>query len=330
MVADARQLLPDLNAFLAGAERSPLATVGKSGARFERVLIDGLSYVIKHQDPAEDWLMRWAAVPGGSTARLWRRGIFDELPGCFEPPVVAVASDGVRSSVLMRDVGPWLVPTAEGAVPAEQEARFLDHMAALHARFWQTDLAVDIVSPRRRYLCLSPAMAGAELARGSGQIVPRLVADGWPRFERVAARAAGVIVPLLDDPGPLLAALGPTPQTLVHGDWKLDNLGSSPGGRTILLDWELSGLGAATSDLAWYLAINCRRLAGSKAAAIATYREALERYGIDTGPWWDTQLSLALVGALVQFGWEKALNGYDDELAWWEEQVVSAAPLLAR
>jgi hypothetical protein len=29
----------------------------------------------------------------------------------------------------------------------------------------------------------------------------------------------------------------------------------------------------------------------------------------------------------VQFGGEKALGGYDDELAWWEAQAVRAAPL---
>ena len=37
---------------------------------------------------------------------------------------------------------------------------------------------------------------------------------------------------------------------------------------------------------------------------------------MDTGPWWDRQFSLCLLGALVQFGWEKAL-GDTDELGWW-------------
>ena len=45
-------------------------------------------------------------------------------------------------------------------------------------------------------------------------------------------------------------------------------------------------------------------------------------------PWWERQLALCLLGALVQFGWEKALGGYDEELAWWETQAVRAAPLL--
>ncbi|MEO6144789.1 MAG: putative immunity protein [Dermatophilaceae bacterium] len=68
--------------------------------------------------------------------------------------------------------------------------------------------------------------------------------------------------------------------------------------------------------------------AATKEAAIDTYRVALERRGVDTAPWWDAQLALCLLGALVQFGWEKALGGYDDELAWWESKAVEGARLL--
>ena len=46
-------------------------------------------------------------------------------------------------------------------------------------------------------------------------------------------------------------------------------------------------------------------------------------------PWWDRQLALCLLGAMVLFGWEKALGGYDEELAWWETESVRAAALLS-
>ncbi len=171
-------------------------------------------------------------------------------------------------------------------------------------------------------------MAAAEAAIGSDHLVPRLVAQGWPLLEEVAPALARVVVPLVHEPAPLVDALATTPQTFVHGNWKLDNLGTDDDGRTVLLDWELPGRGAAASDLAWYLAINCRRLPTTKEQTIVSYRAALERHGVATEPWWDRQLGLCLIGAMVQFGWEKALGGYDDELAWWEEQVVQAAPLL--
>ena len=300
---------------------------GKSGARLDRLVLDEEPYVAKYLDAERDWTMRAAGVEGGAVLELWRRGILSLLPECIDQPIVGVAHDGV-TVLLMRDVGEWLVPATDDPVPLPQHLRFLDHMAALHARFWETDLDIDIVSPRTRYLELSPHTAEREAALGSPHLVPRLVGEGWPLFARVAPAAAEIVSPLSLDPTPLVAALADTPATLVHGNWKLVNLGSDPDGRTVLLDWETPGRGPALSDLAWYLAINCRRLTQSKEDSIDAYRAALERHGIATEPWWSRQLGLCLVGALVQFGWEKAFAGYDDELAWWERRVVEAAPLL--
>jgi hypothetical protein len=309
---------------------------GKSGARLERLVIDGQPYVLKRLDLATDWTMRASGCLRGAPYELWHRGILDRLPGCFHQPIVAVgwerpaqARPSGGCAVLMRDVARWLVPATDEPIPVGQHGRFLQHMAALHAAFWPGGDDLDVVSELQRYLELSPWMAQAEAAIGSPHLVPQLVARGWPLLAEVAPVAAEVVVPLARDPGPLVEALAATPRTLVHSNWKLDNLGTDDQQRTVLLDWEQPGLGAPLSDLAWYLAINCRRLPGSKEDAIAAYRSALEACGVETEPWFGRQLSLCLLGALVQFGWEKALGGYDDELQWWEEQAVRASGLLS-
>jgi len=308
--------------------------VGKSGADLEWAWIDGERFVLKYLDASQDWTLRAAGVAGGASLELWRRGVLAELPACFEQPIVAVARgprdpDGADVTVLlMADVSHWLVPPGPDGVPLAHHLQFLDHMAALHARFWQAGPVIDIVSATARYLELSPAMAAAEAALGSDHLVPRLVGQGWPLLEQVAPVAASVVVPLAHDPSPLVDALAGTPQTLLHANFKLDNLGVTADGRTVILDWECSGRGAATADLAWYLAINCRRLPQTKEESIATYRACLEARGVDTGPWWDRQVALSLLGALVQFGWEKAFGGLDDELAWWQDKAVAGARLL--
>jgi hypothetical protein len=228
----------------------------------------------------------------------------------------------------MRDVSAWLVPATDAPISLAQHQRFLRHMAALHASFWGCGGELDVVPVMHRYLELSPWMAEAEAATGSPHLVPQLVGKGWPLLAEVAPAAAAVVTPLARDPGPLVDALAATPHTFVHSNWKLDNLGTDDSERTVVLDWEQPGCGAPLADLAWYLAINCRRLPQSKEASIGAYRDALEACGVDTQPWWERQLALCLLGALVQFGWEKALGGYDEELAWWETQAVRAAPLL--
>jgi hypothetical protein len=339
----------DVAELLAGMTlRTPLDGVpGKSGARLERVVIDGQDYVLKHLDLSGDWTLRTSGSLRGAGVELWERGILARLPSCFNQPIVGAAPDEPGPApepgrgpcwprgcvLLMHDVTPWLVPATDEVIPLAQHVRFLRHMAVLHAAFWDCGPEFDVIPEMHRYLELSPWMAQAEAATeavtGTAHLVPQLVGRGWPLLAQVAPAAAAVVIPLAYDPGPLVDALARTPHTFVHSNWKLDNLGTDDAGRTVVLDWETSGLGAPLSDLAWYLAINCRRLPQPKETSIAVYREALEDCGIDTGPWWDRQLALCLLGALVQFGWEKALGGYDEELAWWEAKAVQAAPLLS-
>ena len=314
----------------AATERTVLAQApGKSGATLERVVIGGQDYVLKHLDLAQDWTMRASGCLRGAPLGLWERGILSRLPECLNQPIVGAAPiPRGGCALLMRDVTPWLVPATDAPITLDQHARFLRHMAALHAEFWDCGPEFDVVPVMHRYLELSPWTAMAEAAVGSAHLVPQLVAKGWPLLAQVAPAAAAVVTPLAHDPGPLVEALAATPHTFVHSNWKLDNLGTDDAGRTVLLDWEQPGHGAPLSDLAWYLAINCRRLPQAKEDSITAYREALESYGIDTGPWWERQLALCLLGALVLFGWEKAFGGYDEELAWWEEKAVRAAALL--
>jgi len=322
-------VLASLDELLAGAgELTAIDSVGKSGAALDRVTIDGDPYVVKYLDPAVDWTIRIAEVPATAPVECWRRGLLHALPPEIDSPIVGVADLGDRAVLLMRDISPWLVPGGDDPISVAQNEGFMDHMAAMHVRFWESTDAIDVVSAERRYLELSPAMAEAEAALGSDHLVPQLVARGWPMFAELAPRAAEVVMPLAYDPKPLVAALANTPQTFVHGNWKLDNLGTDGDGRTILFDWELPGRGAPLADVAWYLAINCRRIPVSKEETIEVYRDSLHRRGVDTRDWWDRQLRLSLLGALVHFGWEKALGGYDDELAWWEERALDGAPML--
>ncbi|HEX3606992.1 MAG TPA: phosphotransferase [Candidatus Dormibacteraeota bacterium] len=324
-----------LDDLLAGAtDVRPLFTGdGKSGSRMERLSIGGVSHVLKHLDLDESWLMRCSGDLGQRQLLLFGSGLLDALPRCIDHAVVAVAPERTATgrpgtALLMRDVGADLVPEGGTPIGAEQELRFLDAMAALHASYHGFEGNDLLMSLAMHYTFLSEATAAVEAARGGTDVVPPLIAAGWSRLDSLTPGVARLVRGLLDDPSALVLALERTPQTLVHGDWKLGNMGAGPDGRTILLDWDRVSRGPATLDLAWYLAINSDRLTRPREALIDHYRSRLEAHGVDTAGWFEAQLELALVGAFVQLGWEKLLGGNPVELGWWDARVGAAAALL--
>ncbi len=231
---------------------------------------------------------------------------------------------GAQLAIVMRDVGPCLVPEGDALVSVEQHDGFLDHMAALHASFWgwRDDLGVHTMS--QRLAMFAPATIAPELLVDDIPPPIRVADEGWARLPHVAPDLARLVMGFHDDPIPLIAALATTPATFVHGDWKMGNLGSRPDGRTVLLDWAYPGSAPACWDLMWYLALNQARLPRS----IERYRAALEAHGIATDEWWDRQLGLCFVAIMVVFGWEKAVGGFD-ELGWWQSRVVEGSQWLS-
>lgn len=299
-----------------------------SGSVLERVDIDGEPYVLKHLHVDDDWIQRAQGDIYTRPVLMWRSGLFDALPACIDHTIVDVATglgrNGWGAAILMRDVSPFMVDVDAGTIPLDQHLRFIDHMAELHAAFWGFRDEVGLMPMGNRFFTLAPIMASYEIDHGGSDPVPQMVPDGWRRMAEQAPRTAELVLPLLDNPFPLVAALERGPQTLVHSDWKAGNLGSHPDGRTILIDWAFPGQAPWSVDLAWYLAVNNELLPHSKEETIDAYREALDRRRVDTSGWWDRQLELGLLGALVLLGWSKT----GAELEWWADRVGRALDYL--
>ena len=292
----------------------------------ERVTIDDERFVLKHMHVDDDWIQRSMGDLLTKPLEMWRSGLFDALPPSIDHTIVDVACglgrNGWGCAILMRDVSPSMLPIEE--IPVDLQLQFLDHMAGLHAHFWDFRDTIGLLPVSNRYFLLSPLMAQIEAERGGTDPVPTMVPDGWAQAFDGSPVIAKYVRPLLADPFPLVDAQSSDPQCLVHSDWKAGNLGATGDGRTVLIDWAMPGRASPTLDLADYLAVNCDLLPVSKEDTIAMYREALERHGIATGPWWDRTLELSLLGLTVLMAWSKR----GDELAWWEEHVERAVRYL--
>ena len=301
----------------------------RAGADYQRVVADGQAYFLKRLSPATDWIMR---VTGDHVHRpylVWRAGLMDQVPACIDHTVVAMevagTGDTATLSVLMRDVGADLVPPGDAQVPLAQHDGFLAHMAELAAAFWNwRDDIGGLTTMAQRLRFFAPDNIAAELTADQVPGPIAAAAEGWRRLPGISARLWELARLVHERPDIITDRLDRSPQTFLHGDWKMGNLGSHPDGRTILLDWAYPGAGPACWDLCWYLALNRARLPEPKEAAMDRFRNALEACGVRTDPWWERQLDLCMIAIMATFGWEKAL-GDGSELDWWQDQVIRAA-----
>lgn len=304
----------------------------RSGSIFEHVRIGPERYFLKCVSRSGDWIMRVTGDDVYRTFAIWRAGVMDAVPDCIDHAVVGMALEGSGDDavlgIVMRDVGEHLVPPGDGMLSVEQSLRFIDHLAALSARFWGWQDRIGLITMPQRFRFFAPQTLVPELARPDTDVTITVAAHGWDRLAELAPREHALLTEVHRRPEPLVAALAATPATFLQGDWKLGNLGSHPDGRTILLDWAMPGSGPACWDLAWFLALNRVRLPVPRADMIEEFRSALHRYAVVTEGWFDRQLQLCLFAMAVTMGWEKALDGEGEELAWWLEQADRGARLL--
>jgi hypothetical protein len=300
----------------------------RSGAVFERIVVGPDRYFVKQLSFGSDWVMRASGDHVGRQYLVWQAGIMGHAPDCIDHAVVAMgvvgAGDDAVLTIVMRDIGEFLVRPGDAIVPAGQHAGFITHMAAMSSAFWGWDDQIGLTTMAQRVRLFAPDTIAAELTAAEVPGPIAAAAAGWSALADRSVLLSQLARLVHDRPEVITGPLAQTPRTFLAVDWKMGNLGTHPDGRTILLDWAFPGAGPACWDLCWYLALNRARLPEPKEAAISRFRAALEDRGIDTGDWWQQQLDLCMIGIMATFGWEKAL-GDAGELSWWEGAVADAA-----
>jgi hypothetical protein len=307
--------------------REPLAVAdGRSGSLLERVVLaGGEALVVKHVRAGGDWIMR-ACHDHGRAAELWSAGVLARVPDVIDHAVLGAEAVDGGWVVVMRDVSAGLIPEHARLTRADSR-RILEAAAALHARF-RDEPPLALCSMVDRYRLLSPATTRRE--RDGADEVPKLLGRGWERFaEVVPAEVAEPVLAILERPEPFAAALSAFPSTLVHGDLKLGNLGFLAD-RVVMLDWGTqTGWAPPAVETAWYLAINWSRIDATREQVLDDFRAA------EGGRHHEDALRLALLGGLVQLGWDKAMHasGHPDpavrareaaDLAWWTARARDA------
>jgi hypothetical protein len=292
---------------------------GASGARLERVrLRDGRHLILKRLDPELDLSMRVTDDPIGREFALWRGGVLHALPAGLGHAVVGGWPEATGSTLLMRDVGTHLV---RGRISRPQCRRILAAAGALHRAYAGTNI-VGACRPAIRMGLFAPAVMTA-YAEGDNPL-PRTILKGWAAFaDQVPNDVADPVFAILDRPELLADPLTAVGTTLIHGDLWLSNVALEPAG-VVLLDWALATVIAPAVEFASFLAGNASQVDG------ATLDDLVADVRVASGPLHDEPaLRLALLGGLVEMGWNLALRARTPgptggELAWWVAQARAA------
>lgn len=295
---------------------------GRTDATFERaILADGTPVVIKHVTP-NDWLVR-ATEDSERLFRMWRDGIFARVPEPIDHAMVAVERYEEGVILVMRDLSQAFLGD-DRVLSREENRRVIAAVDGLHKEFWGEHIE-GLLSLYDHYSLLTPK----RMVPFEDVPILKLMLRGWDLFEEVApSDVTFAMRTLLEDPEPFVRELGARPQTLIHGDLRLHNMGLTDD-RVVLFDWEISGMAPPAVEFAWYLIISASRIEATREQVLDDYREI-------SGERFDPHaLELALIGALMWLGWNKALDIVENpdpairaqeraDLDWWIARVREA------
>ncbi len=325
--------------------RSPMLTEGFSDNTLERVTCHGADgtetqAVLKRFDQ-HDWISTLTSDVLVREISLLEGGWYARLPSSCRAPIIAAARDSSESAILMWDVSSMLFAEGDDLISEEHLEVCLKGITELHADRWGQSAPgaseVDFCSSRSWVGLLAPNVGLRRVELGIDNQITASLVQGWDIFSEVASKsAARTVAAVQHDATGLLTSLGNGPQTLIHGDLKLANLGIDTRNRLVMLDWALAGFMSPFIDLGWFLAVNSTKNPISKEATIDTYRAMLSHEGIDLGADWDRHIECGLLaGGTLRLGWAKAFGtmAEDDstrrretaEIEWWSELTERAS-----
>lgn len=229
--------------------------------------------------PSDDLEMRSTVAPGYRAEIGFYRELVDGLavrtPACHG---TAMNDDGSVFVLLMQDMSPAEQGDQFAGASPEVALDAVTNLAGLHGPRW--------CDPTLAELEFLGAAGGAESAAFLGEL---MVSATEVFVERYAERVSDPDATTLRDAaalmGPLLAAR-PERFSVIHGDYRMDNLLVAPDGTVTAVDWQSISIGLPGRDLAYFLSTSLS-VDGRRAREdelVRAYHEALLAYGVDDHP----------------------------------------------
>ncbi len=181
-------------------------------------------------------------------------------------------------AVIMEDIRPARQGSQVDACSVDESALAMEQLALLHASMWN---ATDLHD--HEWLTARSENGGEGLSAIYEALVPQFLTQYEDRLSDRAALAAERFTPVVgswlcsDDGGPL---------TLLHGDYRLENMlfGDGPGAPALTtVDWQTVGIGAGPSDAAYFLGagLHTEDRRTHEQELLEVYRQGLTAQGVE-------------------------------------------------
>ena len=185
----------------------------------------------------------------------------------------ALSDDATTFTLLLDDLAPARPGVQAEGCSLDHARAAVRNLVGLHAPRWN-----DPTLRAHAFLVEGGAsnaeFLGAVHVQATGQFVERYV-DDLDSADVDTLRAAA-------DATATWYAMRPAPFSLVHGDYRLDNLMFDPSGRVSAVDWQTVGVGPAARDLAYFLGTSLETDARRthEADLVAGYHAQLVAHGV--------------------------------------------------
>jgi hypothetical protein len=252
---------------------------GLAGGQLSYVETDAGRLVLKRMSIASDWIMFASNDQLCRSVMLWQYGLLDRLHPHLEHKIIACSRDASSWAILMHDLSGHVFGL-DKPLPPELVPVFLDALAKLHATFWNDPLLKDtrlgLCDPAQLLDQTSLPVAQKNEGKSMG-VIPVWVQGGWKVMEDLLdPDVFAWMGKLSNHPQPLLDVLGRFPWTLLHGDYRAENLAYP--GNPVAIDWQEATRGLMTIDLAWLTKTLFIRKSMGQEQAVLNYRHNLETY----------------------------------------------------
>lgn len=206
-------------------------------------------------------------------------------PACYHAAVDTVTGENV---VLLEDLGAYRAGDQVDGVTVDEARAIIDAVAPLHAAFWgRGDDAALADAMRIDSSYIEPFLPGlmGTWERAVAEFPHRIAPEVLPHVPRYVQAV-----------GDLMRHMGTFPQTLVHGDVRLDNVMFGDGGEgrhpVMLIDWQAVMVSNPLQDLGYLLSqslpVEARR--AHERELVEHYHTRLVEHGVtgfDLAACWD-------------------------------------------